>query len=164
MHDYWLDSSCLIQSKNGAYAFETFPVVWKFLEERIEDGILAICREVGEELLEGNDLLADWAQRQKDKGAFINPEAAVQKTMTDVSDYVKAHYVPHQAADFLDGADPWLIANAAVHGGRIVTHEEPDLHSNIKKREAKIPDVAKHFDLTTLQIRELFFALGAKFL
>jgi len=163
MHDYWLDADCLIQSKNGAYAFETFPVVWKFLEQRIEDGTLAICREVGQELLKGNDVLARWAQTQKDKGMFINPEAAVQKTMTDVSDYVKAHYVPHQAAHFLDGADPWLIANAVVHGGRIVTHEEPDRHLNLNKREVKIPDVANHFSLTTLQIRELFVALGARF-
>jgi len=163
MHDYWLDADCLIQSKNGAYAFETFPVVWKFLEQRIEDGTLAICHEVGKELLAGKDALADWAQTQKDKGVFIIPEPAVFRTMNEVSDYVKAHYDPHQAAEFLDGADPWLIANAVVHGDRIVTHEQRDLHTSIRKREVKIPDVADHFGLTTLQLRELFPALGARF-
>jgi len=164
MWDYWLDADCLIQSKNHAYALETFPIVWDFLEQKIDEGVLAICYEVGEELLKGNDALKDWARKLKDKGAFVMPDPPVFEALTKVSNYVKASYVEHQVADFLAGADPWVISNAMAHGGRIVTHEVPDVHTNIKKREVKIPDVARHFGLQTpLHIKELFPALGARF-
>ncbi len=164
MRDYWLDADCLIQSKNGPYAFETFPIVWDTLEDKIDDGVLAICYQVGEELLKGKDALRDWARKLKDKGAFVTPDAPVFNAVTKVSNYAKANYAGHQAADFLAGADPWVIANVMARGGRIVTHEVPDLHKSIQKRKVKIPDVARHFGLEPpLHINELFPALGIKF-
>ena len=163
MHDYWLDADSLIQSKNHAYSLETFPVVWHFLEQQIDSGVVAICHQVGEELLNGKDALKDWARKLRDKGVFVMPDSETFAALARVSNYVNGHYVPHQAADFLAGADPWVIANAMAHGGTIVSHEAPDTHQNPNKREAKVPDVAAHFGVQTIHIKELFPALGAKF-
>ena len=137
--------------------------MWDFLEQQIQAGVVAICHQVGEEILNGNDTLKDWARSLKDKGMFVMPNADTFAALARVSNYVNAHYVQHQAADFLAGADPWVIANAMAHGGKIVSHEAPDTHTNVKKREAKIPDVAGHFGIQTMHINELFPALGAKF-
>jgi len=89
----------------------------------------------------------------------VDPDASVQAALSKVADYVWEHYPPHNAAAFLDGADPWLIAHASVHGGRIVTHEV----SAPSGRKPKIPDVGDKFGVKTLNIFQLLRELSASF-
>lgn len=58
---------------------------------------------------------------------------------------------------FLGGADPKIIAAAAVKKCTIVTYEKPVNDSNSKK--AKIPDVAAQFGVTCVNPIEMFRAV-----
>jgi len=66
----------------------------------------------------------------------------------EIADYVNRNFPQYQAADFLDGADPWLIAHAKAYGGKVVTFEV----SAPSSTKPKIPDIAKVFDVVTLDI------------
>jgi hypothetical protein len=147
MPKFWLDSSCLIESKNRYYGFDIVPGFWAFLEQKAKDGIIASCLLVYTELQELEDELSRWAREQKEKGFFVAPDASVQAVVSDVSQYVSNRYDMHHVAKFLAGADPWLIAHAKVDGGRIVTHETPAPTG----KKPKIPDVAGVFGVETIE-------------
>lgn len=144
MPDFWIDANCLIEPHRRWYAFDVVPGYWDFLENEFEDGRLASCALIYEELKRGNrDDLLDWATRQKEKGFFIDPDQAVMAFVGEIGGYVRSQFEEAQAREFMDGADPWLIAHARIHGGTIVTEEGQRRHTV----KPKIPAVAKYFDL-----------------
>jgi hypothetical protein len=102
---------------------------------------LASCRAVYRELLEIEDELKVWAMRQHEKGFFLEPDEQVQAKHGVIGDYVTAHYAPEFAAPFLGGGDGWVIAQAAVHGGVVVSNET----SAPFGKKPKIPDIAHQF-------------------
>jgi hypothetical protein len=65
---------------------------------------------------------------------------------------------PHQVAEFLRGADGWVIAAALATEGVVVTMETERSH----KSKIKLPTVAKIFDVrcidTYVMLRELGFS------
>jgi hypothetical protein len=80
----------------------------------------------------------------------------VQTIFRQIAIYVNDNYPQFQASEFLDGADPWIIAHAKAYGGRVVTFEVPAPNSN----KPKIPDVAAQFDIRTLNIYQMVRELG----
>ena len=160
MPEFWLDSNCLIEPKQRYYPFDVVPAFWTFLEQKGREGIIASCALVYTELERIEDELAEWAKRQQANGFFVEPDAGVQSFMDDIQAYMVTRYEEHHIAEFMSGADPWLIAHARVHGGRIVTHEKGKPNAV----QPKIPDVADHFGLKpTLDIITLLRELGASF-
>ncbi len=145
MPDFWLDSCCLIEAKRGYYGFDIVPGFWAFLERKAEDGTIGSCRLVYEELQELEDELSKWAREQNEKGFFVDSGAPVQAVLSEISEYVTNSYERRWADEFLDGADPWLIAHAKVDGGKVVTLEV----SAPAGKKAKIPDVAREFGVNT---------------
>lgn len=160
MPEFWLDSNSFIEPNKGPYGFDIAPGFWTFLEEKANDGTIASSLLVYDELQSGvEDELHDWANQRKANGFFVEPDASVQTAFRQIADYVKNNYPDHQASQWLDGADPWIIAHAKVHGGKVVTFEKRAPHSS----KPKIPDVCDQFDLKTLNIYELLRELGASF-
>jgi hypothetical protein len=159
MPDYWIDSDSFIQSKDKGYGFDIVPGFWEFLKQHIISGAIASPVKVYKELTEhSEDDLLRWVRLLKQDGLlFVDPSAPAQECMRKVTDYVNGKYQPPWATEFLDGADPWLISHANAHGGQIVTFEvsAPD-----SKTKIKIPDVAKKFDVKTLNVYEMVRALG----
>lgn len=159
MPEFWLDSDCLIQSKNFYYGFDIVPGFWHFLEQKAKDGIIGSCLLVYEELQGSEDELSQWARDQNEKGFFVAPDGSVQAVLGQVSEHVNSRYEKHLGAAFLGGADPWLIAHAKVGGGRVVTHET----AAPRGKAPKIPDVANEFGVETLVLWKLLRELGASF-
>ena len=159
MPEFWLDANCLIEPKQHYYPFDVWPVFWAFLEQKGKDGVIASCARVYTELQGIQDELAEWAEKQRAEGFFIEPDLAVSSFLSDIRTYLTTCHKEHRIVRFMDGADPWLIAHAKIQGGRIVTHETEKRH----KHEIKIPDVANHFGVDTLGIVALLRELGAKF-
>ncbi len=157
MPEFWLDTNSLVEPRKGPYGFDIAPRFWKFLEQKINEGIIASSVTVYDEVdNEAEDDLLQWAKQQKDVGFFVEPDTIVQTVFREVADYVNKTYPPHQASEFLDGADPWIIAHAKAYGGRVVTFEKAA--PNAKK--PKIPDVADHFEVECLNIYEMARELG----
>ena len=64
-------------------------------------------------------------------------------------------------AEFLRGADTWLIAKAITTGATIVTHERLDLQC---KRKFLIPNVCSHFGVRYIDTFALLQQLNASFI
>lgn len=161
MPDFWLDADSFIRSKNDFYGFDIAPGFWNFLDQKVADGIIASSRLVYDELHnEVEDELSEWVEARRGSGLFVEPDADVQAAFQEIADYVNGHYPSHQAAAFLDGADPWLIAHAKAHGGTVVTFEESRPHS----QKPKIPDICAAFGLQRpIKIWDVLRQLGASF-
>lgn len=114
---------------------------------------------VYDELIEGNDDLAAWFKPRREKGLCHPANEAVQQCLTTIANHVVANYKSHQAAEFLIGADPWLIAHAMDGDGIVVTQESDRSH----KSKIKVPTICKIFGIKCLNTYQMLGALEARF-
>jgi hypothetical protein len=160
MPEYWLDSDSFIESSKRFYHPDIVPGFWAFLEQKADEGIIGSCLRVYEELQGLQDELSAWATKVNDTGFFVAPDPCVQAALSEIADHVKTNYPDHNASEFLNGADPWPIAHAKAHGGRVVTFEKRVAPTS---KKPKIPNVADRFGVKTLDIYRLLHELGASF-
>lgn len=161
MPEFWLDADSLITPKRGPYGFDIAPAFWSFLEQKANEGIIASSVVVWGELRNGTeDELREWAQKRNDSGFFVDPDESVQAAFREIAHHVNTKYPAHRASKFLSDADPWLIAHARAHGGRVVTFEKRVAAAS---KKPKIPNVADEFGVKTLDIYELLRELGFSF-
>lgn len=116
---------------------------------------------VYQELSAGNDDLAAWVKLRREQ--FVSEaDDATQIKFAEVSNHVSN--LPDKKVGevqfFLGGADPWLIAKAAVIGATVVTSEKkvPDV-----SKKVKIPNVCEHFNVPYINSFELLRTLNAQF-
>jgi predicted nucleic acid-binding protein len=142
---YWLDTNCLIESKNRWYFFQIVPGFWSFLDRRFEDETIAASSLVYAELVRRtDDELAQWARERQGPPYFLEPDEAVQEAFASIANHVRITYESRRAEEFLSGADGWEIAHVMAKGGVLVTMEtkvEPTA------RKVKIPNVCQSFDV-----------------
>jgi len=133
---YLLDANVFIQAKNLHYGFDFCPAFWDWLVRQNAAGSVFSIEKVGDELVAGNDELAQWAGA-RGKSFFIAPDNAVLPALTRVSVWANGQgYEPAAVATFLQLADYWLIAHALAHAHTVVTHEVPAASA----RKVKIPN------------------------
>jgi len=156
--DFWLDTDCFIRPKNEGYGFDLAPGFWTFLEQKGKEGVIASSARVYEELREGKDELATWADSRNASGFFVVPDDRVQATFQRVADNVMENYEERRALEFLAKADGWLIAHAIVQGGQVVTLEKRQPLSH----KPKIPDVCDAFRVKPLDLWEALRKLGLR--
>lgn len=157
---YWIDAGVLITAKNGLYGFELVPKFWPWLQEQLTIGTVRMPRIAFEEVTDGNDELAKWCKLRKSIGHFcVKENKNVQERYGTVAEYVNQKYTPHQVAEFLRGADGWLIAYALETQGFVVT-EESTKHN---KSRIKIPTVSKALSAPWKTTADMCKELGAKF-
>lgn len=110
------------------------------------------------ELAAGGGELAMWARDRRSSGLFPEPDLAVQDRLVAIAAYANSRYPANQSNRFLSGADPWIIAHAAAHGGAVTTLETrvPD-----NSQKAKIPNVGDQFNVRTINTYQMLRELGA---
>ena len=158
MPDHWLDSNFFIEGKKGPYGFDIAPRFWAIIDELMGNGRISCPIRVYDELLEGQDDLAAWAQARRTSGLFVEPDIPVQEAFREVIGYVMQRYPDNQARRrFLDRADPWVIAHAIAQGGTVVSLEgrDPDV-----SRQVKIPNVCDHFNVPCVNTYQMLRELG----
>jgi hypothetical protein len=82
----------------------------------------------------------------------------VQAFAAKIGDYVYSEdrfYARHRAR-FSKGADAWIIAQAAIDKGTVVTREIPQPSSH----EPKIPDLCQYFEVKLITLTDLMKTLG----
>ena len=162
MTRYWLDASVFIEAHNRTYPIGIMDSYWKWMAGQISNGVIVCSKAVFREIVDGHecqDELAKWFQNRKSNGLWFAPNQAVQVQVGLISDYVFSKYKQHQALDFSDGADPWVMAHAFVDKGIVVTQESslrPDAH------KTRIPDVCKHFNVPCIDGIKMLRDLKAK--
>lgn len=158
---FLLDSDVFITAKNAYYAFVICPGFWKgLLHHHYQGSVFSISR-VRAELLSGSKTedLVKWVTNEVPDEFFLEvDEDEVTGAYTEIMLWAQRHtsYLDRAKAKFATGADGWLVTHAKVHGGVVVTNEQPAPES---KTEIKLPDVCSQFNVqyknTFLMLREL---------
>ena len=170
---FWLDTSVLEQSQRGLLARDIAPGFWAALHTENLAGRVFSVEEVYRELnrhIENDPSmrpLSQWIQQRR-ASLFLQPGAAESDAMNRVSDFVAATYSPAHCRNFLDGADPWLIAAAMLRGGSIVTNERsnanrlpnPNRATGLIDSAIKIPNICSHFLVPTANLPQMLRSLG----
>jgi len=159
---YLLDANTLIDAKNRYYQMHFCPGFWVWVLHHSATGTIASVKSIDAELRKGNDSLADWA---KTNAAIFLEESdvATQTAFGEIATHVAAQVATMKAGaleEFLDCADPWLIAKARAIGATVVTQERLDLKN---RKKFLIPNVCKHFDVPYMDTFELLNQLEAEF-
>ena len=157
MDVYWLDANVFIQAKNGPYGFSLVPKFWSFVSEQLEQGSIRCPKMVYDEVVDGKDDLAAWFKSRREKGLCRHPDETVQQCFGTVANHVATKFRPHQASEFLIGADGWVIAHAMHGDGIVVTQESDRSH----KAKIKIPTICRVFGVRCINTYQMLSALGA---
>ncbi len=160
---YFLDANTLIEAKNRYYRMTVCPAYWSWVQRSHGAGVVSSIEPVGVELRRGNDELAEWAKNQA--GLFLPvSDEATQHAFAQVAAHVASQAAAMKAGtleEFLDGADPWLIAKAmTTQDAVIVTHEQFNVQM---RRKYSIPNVCQHFDVPWIDTFELLSRTDARF-
>ncbi len=134
---YLLDANVFIEAKNAYYGFDFAPGFWDWLDREHANGNAYSIEKVRDELIGGDDELADWA-KSKDHRFFLPPDEKMLPALATIAAWARSgHYEGAAANTFLDAADYYLVAHAHTHGFDVVTLEK--VSTSTKK--IKIPDV-----------------------
>jgi Domain of unknown function (DUF4411) len=160
---YLLDANTLIEAKNRYYRMTVCPAYWNWVQRSHGAGVVSSIEPVGLELRRGNDELAEWAKNQA--GLFLPvSDEATQQAFAQVAAHVASQASAMKTGaleEFLDGADPWLIAKAiSTQDAVIVTHEQFNLQM---RRKYSIPNVCQHFGVAWIDTFELLTQTDARF-
>jgi hypothetical protein len=120
---YLLDANIFIQAKNLHYGFDFCPAFWDWLDAKNKTGLVFSIEKVRDELIGGDDELAEWA---KARGAefFLPPDNDMVPSLAAVSTWAgSGSYEPGAVSQFAQVADYYLVAHAHAHTFVTVTHE-----------------------------------------
>jgi len=121
---YCLDSSVLIQAHRNYYSMDIVPGFWNFLEELASEGAIRVPHSVYEEIKDGRDRLYDWLKRVCDRYTILEtPDSAVMRAFQQIADFVIKNYEPQHYTEFLNCADPWVVAHSKANGYTVITME-----------------------------------------
>ena len=134
---YLLDTNVLIEAKNRYYAFDIAPGFWAWLDRAHDQKLACSIEAVRDELLAGNDELADWTWQHPD---FFRPlDQGTTRHFAPLTTWASSRdFTPAAFAAFTGTvADYLLVAYAKEHEHILVTHERPDPNA---KARIFIPD------------------------
>lgn len=135
---YLLDANVFMAAKNLHYGMDFCPAFWDWLVRENQAGKVFSIEKVGDEIMAGDDELADWASQRAD-GFFLKPDSQSVPALGRVAAWVAAHekYSPAAKNTFLQIADYYLVAQALAGQHVVVTHEKPE----DSVHRVKIPNV-----------------------
>jgi hypothetical protein len=162
MKMYLLDSNIFIEAQNRYYANDICPGFWEWLDDANRQGLVASISEVYEELAGGSDALAKWVKARRRGGWFLDvTDDATQSSFAEIIQHIESvgRYTEANKVQFLDGADPWLIAKARTMNWHVATHEAFSENST----KVKIPNVCRKFGVTSRDTFEMLRELRVSF-
>jgi hypothetical protein len=158
---YLLDSNTYIQAKNFYYDMEFCPAYWDWLDLQFANGNIASISSVYDELSSYGDELSEWVKK-RNHHFLPTIDDVTQSKYGEVVQYVYEleNKNPENVVNFLDKADPWLIAYAAVTDATIVTHE---VLAPPNSKKVKIPNICRVFNVNYITTYQLLRTLQARF-
>ena len=162
---FLIDSNALMQPYRFFYAFDLVPSYWDRLRGYLASGRIVILDIVKEEIEKGQDRLSKWMSEVDVLVIISKITEETIKYYGDVIQYIatSGYYKASAVTSWAQAsvADPWIIASAKANGFTIVTQEvvSGGLSKKTPNKMAKIPDVARHFEINTIDIYEMMRSL-----
>lgn len=156
---YLIDANVLIEAKNRYYAFDIAPGFWAWLDRAYELSVACSVDAVRDELLAGNDELADWARTND---AFFRPiDQGATRHFGELTAWARSRNFTRAAlADFTgNNADYLLVAYAREHQHTVVTHERSDPNARTR---VFIPDACLAMGVGTIDTFRMLRQTGAR--
>jgi hypothetical protein len=147
---YFIDA-CSLTELRRTYPQEHFPQVWKLLDRLAKAGRLLSVDEVLQELRAQDDEITEWADTHED--IFLSLEESIQLKARQI---LKAFPTLIDLKKKKSGADPFLIAAAAIRPGTVVTQER----KSGGPPAVKIPDVCAALGIPCVTLLGLIQAEG----
>jgi len=160
--EFWIDTDCLIQARNGPYGFDIAPGFWSVLDDNIANGRIGTSRYVYQEIMAGKqDDIMTWLKQHRHTTMFTEPTREVQNVLGQIANHVSDHplYQRRWKDSFLSKADPWIISHAVAMGGRVVTFEALAGDNTTK---VKIPNICNQFDVEAIKLFDMLRSLGTQ--
>ena len=153
---YVLDTSAILHAWRRDYPPDTFPTLWRQLDEMIESGLVVTPDEVLLELERGGDEIHAWAIGHEN--FVVEPDEQVQAIVRRIVDDWPA-FLPEDSHDGV-WADPYVIGLASVREATVVTGEvlAPD-----NARRPKMPNICRELGIDWVTILGLLRNEGMSF-
>lgn len=161
MPRHCLDANVFIEAKKGPYGMDIVPAFWDWLDRQVNAGNIYSSTMVYEELVAGNDELAQWVHMRKNSGFFEQPSAQIQQYFQAIANFVGTRYPQYEVERFLNSADPWIVAHSMNNHSIVVTHET--LVATNSQR-IKIPNICQNFGVDCMGPYQMLRELGARFI
>lgn len=158
---YIIDSNALIAPYKMYYAFDLIPAYWNELEKYFNNGHIVVLDVVKDEIYKGNDALTGWISKLDNLTIIPRVTGETVKYYQEVLEFIKSsgYYKEQALYEWAPSniADPWLIASAKANNFTLVTQEVKSggLSKKNPNKKAKIPDVARFFDVNTLNLYDM---------
>jgi hypothetical protein len=161
MGRYWVDANVFIWGSNVPYPFERALGYWKWFGKKIDEGIIVTHIRVYNEVIKGNrngkeEPIIPWMKTRKDCGLRIRSTKESDLLVGRICTRAFELYDPIKAKEFIDGADPFLIAHAHLDSGTVVTQES-------RTKERRIPALCREFGVEYMNLYEMNEVLQAEF-
>ena len=162
---FLLDANILMTAADFHYPVDVVPNFWGQILEMLDAGEAMIPKSVHDELgVYKQKWTSDWVATKVSPQHILEENASHIQKLTEITNWVMYERQPafpsKELRRFFKGADPKIIAAAAVEKCTIVTYEKPVADPNSKK--AKIPDIAAQFGVKCVNPVEMFRQLGRK--
>lgn len=149
-YKYIIDaSSILAQKPTDVLPRQVHKSLWEMIEKSIEDQIIVTCSEIEEEVKK-DDIVGKWLGLNK---CIILPiDNEIQRNVKKV---VTEHpkMINFSGYGGSSSGDAFLIATAMKYELIIITEENKDKNN-------KIPNICKHYGITTMNITEMCASEG----
>ena len=129
---YSIDTSAIMDGWVRNYPPDVFPGLWQHIDSLIDGGHLRATEEVLRELKRQSDELYRWARARET--LFIPLDESIQMKVAEI---LRSHPKLIDQRRNRSGADPFVIALAAVNRCSVVSGELPTK----SERRPHIPDV-----------------------
>lgn len=150
-----------IEAARRYYAFDLVPAFWQALADHAATGQVRSIDRVKQELLRGNDELAEWARTEFQNWFASTAQHDVIEAYREIMIWVQqqTQFSDAAKAQFASVADGWLIAYSRVHGCIVVTHEQFEPYA---KKKILIPNVCRAFGISTVDTFAMLRVLGVR--
>jgi len=155
MDTFWWDSNAFIQPWRMRYPIEVFPGLWEQTDGLIQLGRIKSVLEVYREIRKQQDELYRWVKPRK--YMFVPEDVELSEAVVEILSIPRFGRMVEEGRN---GADPWVIAAARVHGGIVVCDEG---HSRNPLKKPKMPDVCDHFGVPIITHLEFIRRTGWRF-
>lgn len=158
---YILDANVFIQAARMHYAFDLVPTFWQALIVQASQGRVRSIDRVRDEILRGNDELAEWVKSQFNDSFLSTDDDDIFTSYREIIAWAEhqTQFTPAAKAEFARVADGWLVACARARGGVVVTHEK--FQAGTRNR-VLIPNVCRAFGVPAIDTFAMMRTLGVR--
>lgn len=159
---YWLDASSVIWCDREYFPLATNGKYWHWLETKFADGSVVTHKKIFGEIIKGTEgerpsEIALWTKSRKGAWCDYGCTDESKQLMGKIAELCYERYGLESSIKFLKGADPLLIARAAIDSGIVVTQESVN-------KEPRIPCICDHFKVKHMPMNRMNIALGMSLL